>query len=309
MTARAKDVPVTSETPGASRQRATARASKAGRPRLGRDYGRDGINLRYDSGRRLPTDTINLWLDVITRHVPVRSVQAIADVGCGTGRFSRLLARRYRAKVFGVDPSSTMLASARRTGRYQRMKFMKGSAEDIPLPDGSCDMVFLSQAYHHISDEARAGAEFKRVLKPRGFLCIRNSTTENLGSYFYHRFFPVALRFCTKLLPSRAQVKRAMRSAGFDLDFHGAIQQVFAENLAEYARKIGLRTLSDLTALPDRQFHAGLKRLETYCRNHDSGEPVREDIDLFVFRSSGRDSRCCLGNDTRSDRQSQAGKE
>ncbi len=193
--------------------------SKSGRsgPRL--DYGRDGINLRYDSGRRLPTETINLWLDAITKHVPVGSVQAIADVGCGTGRFSGVLAHRYRAKVFGVDPSARMLSSARRTVRSRRPRFIQGVAEEIPLPDASCDMVFLSQAYHHLSDEARAGTEFRRVLRPRGFLCIRNSTIENLGSYLYHRFFPGALRFCRKLLPSRARVKREMRGAGFDLAF------------------------------------------------------------------------------------------
>jgi ubiquinone/menaquinone biosynthesis C-methylase UbiE len=258
--------------------------SRSERSRPGLDYGRDGINLRYDIGRRLPTETINLWLDAITKHVPVRSVQAIADVGCGTGRFSKVLARRYRAKVFGVDPSPRMLTSARRAGRYHRLKFMKGMAEDIPLPDGSCDMVFLSQAYHHLSDENKAGTEFRRILRPRGFLCIRNSTTENLGSYLYHRFFPGALRSCTKLLPSRVQVTKAMRGAGFNLVFRGAVRQVFAENLAEYARKIGLRTLSDLTAMPDRQFRAGLKRLDAYCREHDTGEPVREYIDLFVFR-------------------------
>jgi len=259
-------------------------ASEAERSRPGLDYGRDGINLRYDSGRWLPAEKIDLWLDAMAKHVPVRSVQAIADIGCGTGRFSKVLARRYRAKVFGVDPSARMLSSARRTARSRRLKFKRGAAKDIPLPDGSCDLVFLSQAYHHLSDESRAGAEFKRILKPRGFLCIRNSTIENLGGYLYHRFFPDALRFCRKLLPSRARVTRAMRNASFDLTFRGAIRQVFAENHAEYARKIGLRTCSDLTVLPDRQFRAGLRRLEAHFREHDTGEPVREDIDLFVFR-------------------------
>jgi ubiquinone/menaquinone biosynthesis C-methylase UbiE len=266
---------------------------------LGLDYGRDGIHRRYDEGRRLPTETINLWLDAITRHVPIRSVRAIADIGCGTGRFSKVLARAYSAQVLGVDPSARMLASARRTARSRRLRVIQGAAEDIPLPDGSCDMVFLSQVYHHLSSEHRAAEEFKRILSPHGFLCIRNSTTENLGSYLYHDFFPGALRFCRKLLPSRAQVTRTMRNAGFALIARAAVRQVFAENLAEYARKIGLRTCSDLAALPDRQFRAGLRRLEAYCREHDTGEPVREDIDLFVFRRSSRASRCDLGNDIR----------
>ncbi len=47
--------------------------------------------------------------------------------------------------------------------------------------------------------------------------------------------------------------------------------------------------------MPDRQFRAGLKRLEAYCREHDTGKPVREDIDLFVFRPSSRASCCDLG--------------
>jgi len=266
-------------------------ASKAERSGLGLDYGKDGLHLRYDEGRRLPVETINLWRDAVTKHVPVRSVRAIADIGCGTGRFAKVLARAYSATVFGIDPSAKMLASARRTARSRRLRFTKGVAEEIPMPDGSRDMVFLSQVYHHLSSERRAAAEFRRILRPRGYLCIRNSTTENLGSYLYHRFFPGALRFCRWLLPSRAQVTRAMRNAGFGLVVQTAIRQVFAEDLTEYARKIGLRTCSDLTALPDRQFRAGLKRLEAYCRERDTGEPVREDIDLFVFRCRNRSVR------------------
>ncbi len=274
-------------------------APRAERSGLGLDYGRDGVHLRYDKGRRLPTETINLWLDAITKHVPVRSMRTIVDIGCGTGRFSGFLSECYSAQVLGVDPSARMLASARRTALSRRLRFVQGVAEDIPSPDGSCDMVFLSQVYHHLSNERRAAAEFRRILRPRGFLCIRSSTMENLGSYLYHDFFAGALRFCRKLLPARAQVKKAMRNAGFDLVFRTAVRQAFAENLTEYARKIGLRTLSDLTTLPDRQFRAGLKRLEAYCREHDTGEPVREDIDLFVFRLPSQASRSDHRNDLR----------
>lgn len=259
-------------------------AHKAGRPGLGLDYGKGSIPLRYDDGRRLPDETINLWLNAITRHAPVSSVRVIADIGCGTGRFSKVLARAYPAMVFGVDPSARMLASARRATSSRRLRFVQGKAEAVPLPDRSCDMVFLSQVYHHLSTERRAAAEFHRILRSRGFLCIRNSTRENLGTYLYHRFFPGALRFCKKLLPSRARVTETMWKAGFVLIDQTAIRQVFAGDLAEYARKIGLRACSDLAVLPNRQFRAGLKRLQAYCREHNTHEPVREDIDLFVFR-------------------------
>ena len=54
------------------------------------------------------------------------------------------------------------------------------------------DLVFMSQVLHHLTDSPKALMEIRRVLKLNGILCVRQTTQENLDSYFYQRFFPAA---------------------------------------------------------------------------------------------------------------------
>ena len=54
---------------------------------------------------------------------------------------------------------------------------VEGSAENIPFPDNSFDFLSMGYALRHIGDLSRAFAEFRRVLKPGGRLCILEITT------------------------------------------------------------------------------------------------------------------------------------
>lgn len=87
----------------------------------------------------------------------------MADVGCGTGISTRLLAQRG-FDVVGIDPNEEMLAEARSAGgaRYQR-----GEAAATGLPESSVDLVSAAQAYHWF-DVPSSLAEFRRVLRPAG---------------------------------------------------------------------------------------------------------------------------------------------
>ena len=84
------------------------------------------------------------------------------DLGAGTGRVTRELARRFE-HVFAVEPDERM--------RALHGEAVAGSAEAIPLEDASVDAVFVGEAFHWFDPEA-AIPEIARVLRPRGGLAI-----------------------------------------------------------------------------------------------------------------------------------------
>ena len=93
------------------------------------------------------------------------------DVGCGTGTFAISLAsRRADAKVVGVDGDAEILELARAKTGADAVEWQEGLAQEIPLADGSADVVTMSLVLHHLlpEDKCLALREVKRVLKPGG---------------------------------------------------------------------------------------------------------------------------------------------
>jgi SAM-dependent methyltransferase len=99
---------------------------------------------------------------------PVRSRQPlrVVDLGAGTGKLTATLAR-IGAEVTAVEPDQEMLARLR--GELPSVRAFPGSAEQIPLPDGSADAVVAGQAMHWF-DADRAMPEIARVFAPGGVL-------------------------------------------------------------------------------------------------------------------------------------------
>lgn len=90
----------------------------------------------------------------------------VLDLGAGTGKLTALLAR-LDADVTAVEPDASMLTELRRL--LPAARALSGSAEAIPLPDGSVDAVLCGQAMHWF-DMPRALPEIARVLGRGGVL-------------------------------------------------------------------------------------------------------------------------------------------
>jgi len=117
-------------------------------------YDKTDINENYDKARDLPQQTQELWAEKLKRHIPIKNITTICDLGCGTGRFAVILTKNFSAKVIGIDPSEKMLAEARKNISMKTIQFVRGSAESIPLTDNSVDMLLLSMVFHHIQDRS-----------------------------------------------------------------------------------------------------------------------------------------------------------
>ncbi|NJD19444.1 MAG: class I SAM-dependent methyltransferase [Gemmatimonadetes bacterium] len=98
------------------------------------------------------------------------------DVGCGTGRSSVALAERCRL-VYALDPSFDML---RRAAAHPRVRYLRGTAERLPLATGSCDVVTFAGSLFY-ADVGAAAAEVARV--GRGGIAVVYDFQVLLGEY------------------------------------------------------------------------------------------------------------------------------
>lgn len=93
------------------------------------------------------------------------------DLGCGTGHFSRVLSEWFPlAQGVSLDIAEGMLQHARQEGGAQ--SYVAGDAEQLPLRDQSCDLIFSSLALQWCADFQTVLSEARRVLRPGGVLAF-----------------------------------------------------------------------------------------------------------------------------------------
>lgn len=107
----------------------------------------------------------------------------VVDVASGTGATARLLAAEYAVTVDGVELGESAVGGARsaaaEAGLSRRVRFHRGDAERLPLPDAIADAVVCECALCTFPDKAAAAAEFARVLRPGGRAGITDVTVED----------------------------------------------------------------------------------------------------------------------------------
>jgi len=110
-------------------------------------------------------------VDTLKQACPPGEHTLVADVGAGTGLLTRMLLDAGYA-VVAVEPNAEMrhAADALLAGR-PRYRSADGSAEQLPVPDASLDLVTAAQAFHWFDVEC-ARAECLRALKPHGQVAL-----------------------------------------------------------------------------------------------------------------------------------------
>jgi ubiquinone/menaquinone biosynthesis C-methylase UbiE len=244
------------------------------------DYDQTTIAVTYDAARGYPPDVLRLWLDRVAAHAPP-APQVILDIGCGTGRFTHPLAERFQARVIGIDPSLKMLEAARRKPSSDRVEIRRASAEELPVNDGTADLVFMSMTLHHLADRLRAARECRRVLRQRGRLIVRNATRD--GLYPQAPFFRGFQAIVETELPSRNEVFTLFEGAGLTLEAYERVRHPVAASWQDLADKLALRADSFLARLPDAEFAAGIAALRAHAARHAGDGAIIEHVHLFVF--------------------------
>ncbi len=119
-------------------------------------------------------------ISILQRACGLTSEQVIADVGSGTGLLTAVLVGHGNL-VYAVEPNDAMRRAAE-SWLQPNLSFhsQAGRAEATGLPDASVDLVTVAQAIHWFEPDATA-AEFRRILRPGGWLAILNNSRRVAG--------------------------------------------------------------------------------------------------------------------------------
>lgn len=245
------------------------------------DYDRTKIPEAYDRSRDHGPEVLALWMDAVASLAGRHRVRVILDLGCGTGRFTQALARRFHAQVVGIDPSEKMLERAREKLEDPRVRYEVGRAEALPLASGAVDMIFMSMSFHHFADRNAAARECRRVLREGGRAFVRTGVRERSTIYPYVPFFPSTPAMIEEMLPSLDELRAAFETAGFRLVTADVIRQTIAPTWAAYADKVAAGGDSVIAQLGEQELERGLAKLRAFAAT--TNDAVVEPIDLLVF--------------------------
>lgn len=135
------------------------------------DFGRWQRNLETE-GREVYEKRL-----AIVDAVAPKLGQAVADLGAGTGLFTRLFAARVgpQGRVYAVDIARAFVEGNLQRARAARLENVVGivsTQTDTRLEENSVDLVFVCDAYHHFEDTKAMLASIRRALRPGGTLVI-----------------------------------------------------------------------------------------------------------------------------------------
>ncbi len=149
--------------------------------------------------------------DAIAALVQAQAGESIADVGAGTGLFTRLFATQVGAagNVYAIDIATPFLfhiAENAKKDKQSQIKTVIGRSDSIVMPNESLDAVFLCDTYHHVEAPAKFLASIHRALKPNGrLILVEFDRQEGKSSEFILKH----------IRADQATFKREIEQAGF----------------------------------------------------------------------------------------------
>jgi ubiquinone/menaquinone biosynthesis C-methylase UbiE len=156
-------------------------------PALAQDQKGEDINKPFENEnldvesyvKRFETESREVYkkrADIL-EYIDLKPGMVVADVGAGTGLFTRLFAEEVgpEGKVFAVDISPRFLEYIKRKAKERgqaQVVTVLGSQDSTKLPKGSVDVLFLADVYHHFEDPDVMLASIRDALKPGGRFVI-----------------------------------------------------------------------------------------------------------------------------------------
>ncbi len=155
----------------------------------------DAMAEEYERGRPgWPADAIASLLERF-------GARTVLDLAAGTGKLTEILVA-HAGEVVAVEPLDGMRRVLE--ARLPSVRALAGTAEAIPLADGSVDAVFVGEAFHWF-DLRRAPAEIARVLRPGGGLAVMWNVAADDGEPWFDELVALVIEHRTEGSGQRRQ--------------------------------------------------------------------------------------------------------
>jgi predicted methyltransferase len=107
----------------------------------------------------------------------IKPGMAMADIGAGTGLFTRQFAKEVgdKGKVYAVDIAANFIEHINKTNKEQGIKNVTGvvcKPDSVELPEKSIDLAFLCDTYHHFEFPFKTLASIHKGLRPGGRMVV-----------------------------------------------------------------------------------------------------------------------------------------
>jgi ubiquinone/menaquinone biosynthesis C-methylase UbiE len=215
----------------------------------------------YARGRALSEQQRQTWISAFEAVLPERRPLSGLDIGSGTGRFTPALARAF-GPVTGVEPSVRMREVAQAQSLYPGVRYLAGSAEDMPVPSGSADYALMFLSWHHVQDKPRAVQELARVLRPAGRLLLRGNFSDHHPRPWWLEHFPRGLEVDAALFQPLHEVIAMFTSAGWRVASFSTVTEPPSATRGDMLERLRLRTHSFFAQLSPDELETGFRRLE-----------------------------------------------
>jgi len=228
----------------------------------------------YARGRALGERQLRTWVSAFEAVLPERRPLAGLDVGSGTGRFTPALARAF-GPVTGVEPSVRMREIAQAQSQHPDVRYVAGSAEDMPVGSASADYALMFLSWHHVQDKPRAARELARVLRPGGRLLLRANFSDHHPWPWWLEHFPRGFEVEAALFQPLHEVIATFTSTGWRVASFGTVIEPSSGTRADVLERLRLRSFSFCAQLTPDELAAGFRRLEQVVAG-DPGAPAPE---------------------------------
>lgn len=146
----------------------------------------------------------------------------LLDIGCGDGE-NLLRFKGIELHRVGLEVSRPRL----RRARLWRLDVLQGSGTALPLPDQSCDMIYVAHVLHHVADYEQALAEMGRVLRENGRIFLVETVTDHPLLRLARAVHPVWRGDAVEADWRFAQLMRILEQAGYEVEENGRYNLIF----------------------------------------------------------------------------------